>query len=88
MQQRAPRGAGGAAGADALKAFIKVNDWNQFHVIARNNTLIHILNDHITAVFIDDDQANRSMKGLIGLQIHVGPPMKIEFRNIYLKTVR
>jgi hypothetical protein len=97
----APRARGAAAGpapfrgqigqvesADALKAIIKVNDWNQFHVIARGNTLIHILNGHVTAVFVDDDQANRSMKGLIGLQIHVGPPMKVEFRNLYLKNLR
>ncbi len=96
-QGRAPAAAGPAPlrgqigqleDADALKAIIKVNDWNQFHVIARGNTLMHILNGHMTAVFIDDDEANRSMKGLIGLQLHVGPPMKIEFRNLYLKNLR
>ena len=73
---------------EALKAIIKVNDWNQFQVIARGNTLIHILNGHVTAVFVDDDQANRSMKGLIGVQLHVGAPMKVEFRNIYLKNLK
>jgi 3-keto-disaccharide hydrolase len=72
---------------DALKAYIKDKDWNQFHVIARSNTLIHILNGHVTAVFIDDDVKNRTLKGLLGFQIHTGPPMKIEFRNIYLKKV-
>jgi len=73
---------------EALKAIIKINDWNQFQVIARGNTLIHLLNGHVTAVFVDDDQANRSMKGLIGVQLHVGAPMKVEFRNIYLKNLR
>jgi len=73
---------------EALKAIIKINDWNQFQVIARGNTLIHILNGHVTAVFVDDDQANRSMKGLIGVQLHVGAPMKVEFRNIYLKNLK
>lgn len=72
---------------DALKNHIRQNDWNQFQVIARGNVLIHILNDRVTALFIDDDVANRSMKGLLGLQLHVGAPMKIEFRNIYLKTL-
>ena len=72
---------------EALKAYIKQNDWNQFHVIARGNMLVHIINGHVTALFLDDDPASRAMKGLIGLQIHVGPPMKIEFRNIYLKTL-
>ena len=73
---------------EALRAIIKVNDWNQFQVIARGNTLIHVLNGHVTAIFIDDDQANRSMKGLIGVQLHVGAPMKVEFRSIYLKNLR
>jgi len=73
---------------EALKAIIKINDWNQFQVIARGNTLIHILNGHVTALFVDDDQANRAMKGLIGVQLHVGAPMKVEFRNVYLKNLR
>jgi hypothetical protein len=73
---------------EALRAIIKIGDWNQFHVIARGNTLIHLLNGHVTALFVDDDQANRSMKGLIGVQLHVGAPMKVEFRNIYLKSLK
>ena len=73
--------------SDNLKSFIKDKDWNQFHVIARGGTLIHILNGHVTAVFVDDDMKNRTLKGLLGFQIHVGPPMKVEFRNVYLKTM-
>jgi hypothetical protein len=33
----------------------------------------------------DDDEINRKLGGLIGVQVHVGPPMKVEFRNIQLK---
>jgi hypothetical protein len=73
--------------SDALKAYIKDKDWNQFHVIARGATLIHILNGHVTAVFVDDDAKNRSMKGLLGFQAHTGPPMKVEFRKVLLKTL-
>ncbi len=71
--------------ADALKATIKPSEWNQFHLIARGNTLIHIVNGHVTAVCIDDDLKNRSMAGLIGFQLHVGPPMKVELRNVAIK---
>jgi Domain of Unknown Function (DUF1080) len=78
---------GALESGEALKAYIKDKDWNQFHVIARGPTLIHVLNGHVTAVFVDDDAKNRTMKGLLGFQIHVGPPMKVEFRNIYLKTL-
>jgi hypothetical protein len=84
-----PRGQLGALeGGDALKSFIKQNDWNQFHVVARGNMLVHLLNGHVTALFLDDDVAGRSMRGLLGLQIHVGPPMKVEFRNLWLKEIK
>jgi Domain of Unknown Function (DUF1080) len=72
---------------DDLKGSIKVNDWNHFHIIARGNVLTHILNGILMAEAIDDDAAGRAMSGLIGFQMHVGPPMKVEFRNIWLKNL-
>jgi hypothetical protein len=73
--------------ADELKAIIKPGDWNYVHLIARGNTLINMVNGQVTAILVDDDAKERAMKGLLGFQIHVGPPMKIEFRNIYLKKL-
>ncbi|MCW5979058.1 MAG: DUF1080 domain-containing protein [Bryobacteraceae bacterium] len=72
---------------DRLKSFIKQGDWNECHLIVRGNTLIHILNGQTMSIVIDDDGANRKMEGLLGLQVHVGPPMKIEFRNIRFKKL-
>jgi hypothetical protein len=73
--------------ADELKPLIKAGDWNHVHVIARGNTLVNIVNGHVMAVVIDDDAKGRALKGLLGFQIHTGPPMRIEFRNILLKTL-
>jgi hypothetical protein len=73
--------------AEELKAFIRPNDWNQYHLIIRGNLLIHILNGHIMSEVIDDDTVNRKFEGLIGVQVHVGPPMKIEYRSILLKPL-
>jgi hypothetical protein len=73
--------------SDALKAFIKVGDWNRYHLIVRGNLMIHILNGHIMSEVIDDDTANRTFEGLIGVQVHVGPPMKIEYRKFLLKNL-
>ena len=73
--------------ADDLKAFIHPNDWNQYHLIIRGNLLIHILNGHVMSEVIDDDTASQKFEGLIGVQVHVGPPMKIEFRSILLKPL-
>jgi hypothetical protein len=73
--------------ADDLKAFIKPGDWNEYHLIVRGNVLIHILNGHVMCEVIDDDAEHRKMSGLIGVQVHVGPPMKIEYRTFLLKTL-
>lgn len=73
--------------ADDLKAFIKPGDWNEYHLIVCGNVLIHILNGHVMCEVIDDDTVNRKMSGLIGVQVHVGPPMKIEYRSFLLKTL-
>jgi len=70
-------------GGDDLKSLIKVNDWNQLHIIARGNALTRVLNGHLTAVKIADDATNRAMGGLIGFQTHVGPPMKSEQHSLH-----
>lgn len=78
---------GSLGDAAALAAFIKNGDWNEYHLIARGNTLVHILNGHVMSVVIDDDPENRKMEGLLGVQVHVGPPMKVEYRNFRLKRL-
>jgi len=74
-------------GEDDLKKIIKVNDWNQVHVLARGNRIAEVLNGHVTSILVDDDVKGRALSGLIGFQMHVGPPMKVEFRNIWLKKI-
>jgi hypothetical protein len=71
---------------DDLAKFVTA-DWNSYHLIIRGNVLAHILNGHLMCVVIDDDAAGRRFEGLIGVQVHVGGPMKIEYRNFRLKTL-
>jgi len=49
--------------------------------------MIHVLNDRIMSEVIDDDRINHRSKGLIGVQVHVGPPMKVEYRRVLLETL-
>jgi Domain of Unknown Function (DUF1080) len=71
---------------EQLKEYIK-EDWNRYHLIVRGNLMIHVLNGHVMSVVLDDDVRNRRMSGKLGMQVHVGPPMKVEFRNIRLKRL-
>jgi len=78
----------GSLGDNAeLKGLIKGDDWNDLHIIARGNILVQILNGRVMSMVVDDDTANRKMEGLIGFQVHLGPPMKIEYRNVRLKNL-
>ena len=73
--------------ADELKAIIHKDDWNQAHIIARGTMITQILNGAVTSIVVDDDTKNRMLGGLIGFQMHVGDPMKVQFRNIWLKRL-
>jgi hypothetical protein len=70
-----------------LARFIKNDDWNEVHIIARGNTLVHILNGHVMSILIDDDAVHRAAEGKLGVQVHVGPPMKVEYRDIRLRKL-
>ena len=72
---------------DSLKTFIKSGDWNEVHLIIKGNRLQHFVNGILMSDVTDSDLVNRKMEGLLGMQVHVGPPMKVEYRNIRLKSL-
>lgn len=70
-----------------LSAAVPLQAWNTVHLIVKGNVLTHIINGRVMAVTIDDDAKGRMMEGLIGVQVHVGPPMKVEYKNWRLKPL-
>lgn len=72
------------ADSKELGAVLK-DGWNSAHIIARGNVLMHHMNGRLMTVVIDDDERGRAAKGFLGVQVHVGPPMKVEYRNWRLK---
>ncbi|WP_159951771.1 3-keto-disaccharide hydrolase [Polaribacter septentrionalilitoris] len=70
-----------------LTSHIKDNDWNTMHIIVNNNRMQHFVNGVLMSDVTDLDTKNRSKKGFIGVQVHVGPPMKVEYKNILLKRL-
>ena len=74
--------------SDALKNNVKKNDWNNYHIIARGNHIILKVNDQITAEVTDNDKAQREMSGALALQLHAGPPMTIQFKDIQIRPLK
>jgi hypothetical protein len=71
--------------SDELKQKVKSEDWNTLRIVAKGNHLQHYINDILMSDVTDDDKVFGKSKGLLGMQVHVGPPMKVEYRNIMLK---
>jgi hypothetical protein len=73
--------------SDSLKSKINAEDWNSCHLVIKGNVMQHYINDILMSEVNDLDSVNRKYSGLLGLQVHVGPPMKVEYRNIKLKEL-
>lgn len=71
--------------SDALLQKIKSEDWNTCRLVARGNRLQHYINGVLMSDVTDNDKVNGKLKGLLGVQVHVGPPMKVEYRKIMIK---
>ena len=72
---------------DELKEKIKVEDWNDYEVIVSGFTFINKINGHLMSICVDNDEKERRKTGIIAIQAHVGPPMKVEIRNLRIKVI-
>jgi hypothetical protein len=82
-----PKVTGSVADPKEIKAKIKNKDWNELVIIAQGNHLVQKLNGMATIDVTDDDPKGRAMEGLLGFQVHAGPPMKVQFKEITLKVL-
>lgn len=69
----------------ALGGYVKVNDWNDYEIIARGGVMMHIINGQLMAIFIDDNKGSiNNQPGFIGFEIE-SQPCKISVRNVWLR---
>ena len=74
--------------SEELQAAIRKEQWNDYVIIAHGNHLTHSINGNATCDVMDEDEKHRSKSGILALQIHAGPPMVVEFKNISFKRLR
>nr|WP_245942352.1 DUF1080 domain-containing protein [Algoriphagus chordae] len=68
-----------------LGALIKAGEWNSIHIVAKGNVLKHYVNGKLMSEVHDEDSKNRMESGYLGVQVHVGPPMKVQYKDVMLK---
>ncbi len=70
-----------------LQSVIKKEDWNQYEVTAKGYHFVHKINGQLMSECTDEDVQMRRRSGLLALQVHKGPPMTVQIRNLRLKRL-
>ena len=71
----------------AIVAAIKKGDWNEYVITCKGNHVVQKINGVTTADITDNDPKKGASKGVIALQMHQGPPMKVQFKDLKLKKL-
>ncbi len=80
-----PQVVGSVGVSQEIQAKIKKEDWNEYHITAKGFEFTHRINGVVTCQCTDEDTSDRRSTGILALQLHQGPPMKVQFRNIRIK---
>ncbi len=76
---------GSVGNSDEIQAAIKHEEWNDFKVIAKGGHLQHFINGKQTVDVTDETEVG-AKTGILALQIHAGPAMVVQFKDIVLKS--
>jgi uncharacterized protein (TIGR03067 family) len=82
-----PKEVGKVGDTKEIQSKINPEAWNEYVVIAKGNHLQHFINGMLTADVTDEQEAKAAKSGALALQIHTGPPMTVQFKNIRLKNL-
>jgi HEAT repeat protein len=75
------------APADLLKHY-KLADWNTYRIVCRGPSIDLYINSILMCQITDHHATQAAARGIIALQMHPGPPMKVQFKNIRLKELK
>ena len=73
---------------EKMLASIKKEDWNEYSITAKGNHLVQKINGFTTIDVTDNQSSKASEKGILALQLHQGPPMLVQFKDIKLKQLK
>jgi type 1 glutamine amidotransferase len=78
---------GSVGESDALQAAVRNEDWNDYRITARGGHMVHAINGRVMVDVTDELSEKRAASGILALQLHAGPPMTVQFKDIRLKRL-
>lgn len=82
-----PEGKAWVVGTMPVKEFA-ADQWHDYRVLVEGNHHQHWIDGHQTADLIDFDEQGRALEGVLAVQVHVGPAMKIQYKDFKIKHLR
>jgi hypothetical protein len=78
---------GSVGNSEEIQKSIKSEDWNTYKIVAKGGHLQHFING-VQTVDVQDNSTAGAKEGLLALQIHVGPPMVVQFKDLLLTELK
>ena len=63
------------------------SEWHEYSITAKGNHIIHKIDGEMSIEFYDFDEKKRSLEGLLAFQIHRGPAMDVQIKDVMLKVL-
>src|SRR6266480_4959805 len=79
---------GSVGNSKEIQEAIHKNDWNEYVIIAKGSHLQHFINGKQTVDATDEQESKAAKSGILAFQIHAGPPMKVQFKNVRIKELK
>jgi len=76
------------ASSEELQQVIKPGDWNDYEIVAEGPKISLWINVKLMCEVVDKDAKMSRSRGFIALQMHPGPPMKVQFKDLRIKILR
>lgn len=68
-------------------AWFRLEDWHEYHLIARQGRITLRVDGRLAADVDDQDPRRMEPRGVLALQLHSGPPTVAQFKEIRLKVL-
>ena len=64
-----------------------MKEWHDYTIIAQGNHLIQKVDGKVTVDLVDHEEAKRSLEGILAFQLHRGPAMTVQVKEVMLKEL-
>jgi hypothetical protein len=68
-------------------AWFDLGEWHEYHLICRGPMLTLYVDGRLAAEVVDHDPKQQDFEGVLALQLHSGPPMLVQFKDIRVKRL-